>query len=178
MSYIQQGACPNTRVCPFGKHTFCWRACTCPLCLDTPTPLAGTRRKAETFAAPSMAAQNKQRWSSLLLGISLRAGARASVGGGELGVFWWLQSYKYAPSMCRPAFVLGLVQDHGRVISLMHGVQELPSVPRCWLQNPTLSINWDETRCCGPQPPHSVAEDMNLFWIELLCRFWFTLEPS
>lgn len=42
----------------------------------------------ETVAGLSAAAQNKRRaarWSSLLLGVSLRAGARASVGGVSQG---------------------------------------------------------------------------------------------
>lgn len=46
--------------------------------------------KPEPFAGLSADAQNKQRaarWSSLLLGVSLRAGARASVGGGG-GMSW------------------------------------------------------------------------------------------
>lgn len=85
--------------------TLCWRACTCPLFsyslhphilthTHTPQPpqhiMLSEKRSSEpeTIASLSAAAQNKQRvacWSSLLLGVSLRAGARASVGGVSWG---------------------------------------------------------------------------------------------
>lgn len=163
-----QGLIGKTR-CPTSKHTCVpfWRThlllTSVPALFGHPQP-PGTRRKAETFAAPSEAAQNKQHWSSLLLGISLRAGARASAGGGELGVFWWLQSYKCA------ALLLSSVGSGSRQSNQPNARSAEAALCAPMLAaNPELSIRWDD---CGWLPLISKT----LLCIQWLCIVY--IEPE
>lgn len=92
------------------QHTLCLKA------LPTQRPLnawCSERNAAASLKPPQLRAtstQNKQQaacWSSLLLGVSLRAGEGwegvSHSRRGESGVFWWQNGYKYTPSMLCPA---------------------------------------------------------------------------
>lgn len=91
----------------------------------------------ETVTGLSAAAKNKQRaarWSSLLLGVSLRAGARASFGGVSQGFSDDSIAINTYTISALPCFILGLacagelyIVGAARAISLMHLVLKLSS---------------------------------------------------